>query len=1076
MFKKYASATIISAEIATRNAAGLVKAAHRAVFDYEPRVGFLYVRSRMISSRCNDNFDDFPPDEIRASWKTAKGKPAFVNHHNEDHRRMRGVIIDAALHEDTLPDGKPDIWIEALHEIDAVKFPRLAEAIIKGRVNRTSMGCDVGFSVCSACNNKASSPAEYCEHIPKMKGKILYRHTASGQREGHLIREICHKLSFFENSFLVEDPADPTAVVTGIDDRGLKRQASLQKEAVPEGIKFHFTPGHIHPSGHHHIRATMPSKGGRGDVGYLEWDPNHGMVGMVNTDSGHREQGIASALWSRAHEVANEHGLTPPRHSDVQTNEGHQWAQKVDTSPVVMPGQQPLFDVPSEHATDTSVPQPQHADMFDHLTHDHGGMAASSLEMARDGGYLDTVHDNMHKYHSYQNLHVHSGRKKEAGMFKRKPRTDWMEDTGRQVTDLSNGLHVIDHLAKDHGWTEDDFQRAGASGGFRKGHDGLHEKGSAIQGFTDPKGQHFHAVRKEAAFGGYEDFDDCAKQNEDKDDPEAYCGEIKKRTEGGLRILEAAPKYPDPADHPFFKEHPVSTDNIVNSFMKADEGRRAQGMRWYSDAHHLASLISPDDVGKGAGVLAAYSPKAAWPDNMFNAARSFKEGRALGKGEGASIMGQHQAMAQKIMDGTHHSKAMKSPKISDFAHLIEHGDDSPDEKEAGKSRVVVDRHALSVATGKRMTTKHLEDAPLGSRHYYEHVAGKYREAAVQLSEKLGQKVAPHQVQAVTWGVQQEQNQAEDDVEPTGQAKGRNTRTRNSWTRWTEHTKSEHPKLHGEPPNLHGKNPYEAMRSSLPHVAYGETKAPQDVDTLRQESCPVCGETQAFDGDRCQVCHFIQPPSMFMDPDTGVAKQMDLRKDQFDQGMVGPNGEPIEGVPDPNDPNAMGAEQGMPGEPGDQIADLFCPACGFSADTQEPMTNNDPAQAPEEQGLLEGDVCPNCGEATMLSPNDVGAMGGEVPQEIADDADADGMPDDQEPDMDEDGIPDDAEPDVDGDGEPDDAEPDEDQDGVPDDAEEAESSLPGVEPQNDTDPDAVEDDEEPQKGRKDNPRRAFRARS
>src|SRR5690606_4548121 len=67
---------------------------------------------------------------------------------------------------------------------------------------------------------------------------------------------------------------------------------------------------------------------------------------------------------------------------------------------------------------------------------------------------------------------------------------------------------------------------------------------------------------------------------------------------------------------------------------------------------------------------------------------------------------------------------------------------------------------------------------------------------------------------------------------------------------------------------------EGLRSSLPTLAYGETKAPQDVDTLRAESCPVCGEVDAFDGDRCQVCNFLQPPSMFTDPDTGVARQME----------------------------------------------------------------------------------------------------------------------------------------------------------------------------------------------------------
>src|SRR5581483_8695919 len=199
-------------------------------------------------------------------------------------------------------------------------------------------------------------------------------------------------------------------------------------------------------------------------------------------------------------------------------------------------------------------------------------------------------------------------------------------------------------------------------------------------------------------------------------------------------------------------------EHIVNSFMQANEGQRAQGMRWYSDAHLLAGAIAKGDHAKGAGVLAAYSPKAAWPDNIFNAARSLHEGRALGKGEGASIMGQHQRTAQKIMDGEHHSKVMKSPKIGDFAHLIEHGDDSSDEKEQGKSRVVIDRHALSVAIGRRVTQEDLDNAPLHSRHYYEHVADAYRTASRQLSDKLKTPIAPHQVQAVTWGVQQRANE------------------------------------------------------------------------------------------------------------------------------------------------------------------------------------------------------------------------------------------------------------------------------------------------------------------------------
>lgn len=214
----------------------LPKTGHRHEFKYSPRPGYLYVRSRAISSRCNDNFDEFPADEIKTAYLTFVGKPVFVNHHNDDHRRARGVIIDAALHEDTNPDGTPDTWCEVLMEVDAVRFPKLAKAILAGHIDRTSMGTDVAFSVCSYCGNKASTPLEYCRHIPKLKGQRIRRTTASGSQEDVLVREICYGLKFFENSLLVEEPADPTAYFLGVDARGMGIEASLNavQDAVAE--------------------------------------------------------------------------------------------------------------------------------------------------------------------------------------------------------------------------------------------------------------------------------------------------------------------------------------------------------------------------------------------------------------------------------------------------------------------------------------------------------------------------------------------------------------------------------------------------------------------------------------------------------------------------------------------------------------------------------------------------------------------------------------------------------------------------------------------------------------------------
>ena len=219
-----------------------IKTAHRAVFDYDPKPGFLYVRSRAISSRCNDNWDEFPAAEIAQGYRTFIGKPVFVNHHNDNHRRARGVVVDAVLHEDFNPDGSPDTWAEVLMEVDAVRFPKLAEAILADppQIDRTSMGCDVEYSLCSFCGNRAATPLEYCAHIPKLKGQRIRRTTASGTKEDVLVREICYGLSFFENSLLVEEPADPTAFFLGVDTRGLEKAASKQGKADrPARIDVH---------------------------------------------------------------------------------------------------------------------------------------------------------------------------------------------------------------------------------------------------------------------------------------------------------------------------------------------------------------------------------------------------------------------------------------------------------------------------------------------------------------------------------------------------------------------------------------------------------------------------------------------------------------------------------------------------------------------------------------------------------------------------------------------------------------------------------------------------------------------
>lgn len=212
---------------------GTLRTAARHDFQYTPREGMIYVRSRAISSRCNENFDEFPAAEIKKAYKTFIGKPVFVNHHNADKRRARGFVIDAHLHEDRNPDGSPDTWAEVLMEVDALNYPKLARAVLKREINRTSMGVDCEQSQCTACGNIARTAADYCSHVPRQKGQYIYRVTASGRKRGEVIREICSGLHFFENSLLVEAPADPTAVVIEVRDHSMPRMAKAASRQRP---------------------------------------------------------------------------------------------------------------------------------------------------------------------------------------------------------------------------------------------------------------------------------------------------------------------------------------------------------------------------------------------------------------------------------------------------------------------------------------------------------------------------------------------------------------------------------------------------------------------------------------------------------------------------------------------------------------------------------------------------------------------------------------------------------------------------------------------------------------------------
>ncbi len=249
---------------------------------------------------------------------------------------------------------------------------------------------------------------------------------------------------------------------------------------------------------------------------------------------------------------------------------------------------------------------------------------------------------------------------------------------------------------------------------------------------------------------------------------------------------------PTPSDHPWFRAHPVSHENIVWHWEQATPGEIAQGMTWYSDAHHVATVIANGDAHLGAGMLAIYSPQQGWIGNVHNAARVLREGKGIG-GPGSGMFattGQKNA-ADRLLTGEHYEDILNGPKIRDFAHLIEFGgDQDPDDP-----RVVIDRHALSVAHGRALTSEEYDSAPVNgfrrkdgsvSRGQYDHVVSLYRRAAELISAHVGELVSAHQVQAVTWLARQRLNQeAEQRRGPNRLDKGRNRARANSERAWNE---------------------------------------------------------------------------------------------------------------------------------------------------------------------------------------------------------------------------------------------------------------------------------------------------
>lgn len=166
--------------------------------------------------------------------------------------------------------------------------------------------------------------------------------------------------------------------------------------------------------------------------------------------------------------------------------------------------------------------------------------------------------------------------------------------------------------------------------------------------------------------------------------------------------------------------------NILDVYARATDEHKAAGMAWYDNANSLALELSPNDVWRGAGVIAAFSPVCPWSRNVKLARNAFETGIASGHTKAMC------SIAQRILDGEHPLDVMNGDKTRAFTAAIA--------DPANSTIATIDRHAHDIAMG----VKHADNDRKIGKVVFRTMSAAYVEAA----SILGIGVA--QVQAITW--------------------------------------------------------------------------------------------------------------------------------------------------------------------------------------------------------------------------------------------------------------------------------------------------------------------------------------
>jgi hypothetical protein len=170
-------------------------------------------------------------------------------------------------------------------------------------------------------------------------------------------------------------------------------------------------------------------------------------------------------------------------------------------------------------------------------------------------------------------------------------------------------------------------------------------------------------------------------------------------------------------------------ENIMRVYESATDSEYREGMEWYNNQHDIALSFTPDDVWRGAGIIAAYSPNNEWKRNLYLATQTLITGTPR-----TDYLPKQVAKVERILNGEPTLDVLRGKKERAFAAAIATN---------GQSDIAtIDRHAHDVCVG-RVTDEGKKHIPTKT---FNLMVEHYRQA----SYEAGIMVA--QMQAITWVV------------------------------------------------------------------------------------------------------------------------------------------------------------------------------------------------------------------------------------------------------------------------------------------------------------------------------------